>query len=302
MPAVQDRILDLQQASREFSLEASRPRPQEGPTSVEDRLQAAGACLDRLLDRAPDLTWSELNERLDAANGATVSVSFEGYRFGPAALRTIPERPGVYRFLDEGGHILYIGKSRNLRQRIQSYFRPLGKDHERRARLLTAIHDLVWETTPSELEALILEGEGIRAVHPPYNQQIDVHAGAEDLAPADRDLAFVLCEGDEAEVSVFFLRSGRAIGRARIPRAPHDEARGMVRRLAEAWLRDLPGEWNPIAESESILVRRYLKLFGDRVDRVAALDAAEPEAAAEALLRLAGRDRPVWDPWRLRSR
>lgn len=301
MPAVQDRILDLQQATREFALDVARPRQQEFPAPVEDRLAAAGSCLGQLLEVAHDMSFRELIDRLESAQDAAAPVSFDAYRFGPAALQTIPERPGIYRFLDEQGRVLYIGKSRNLRQRVQSYFRPLGKDHERRARLLAAIHDLVWEPTPSELEALILEGEGIRSLHPPFNQQIEVHAGSEDVAPADRDVAFVLCEGDEEEVSVFFLRGGRALGRVRLPRREDDAARVFARSIAEAWLRETPADWTPIADAESILVRRYLRLFGDRVDRVTALDAGSAEEAAESLLRLATRDRPGWDPWRLRS-
>jgi hypothetical protein len=228
-------------------------------------------------------------------------VSFESYRFGPAALQTLPERPGVYRFLDAEGNLLYIGKSRNLRQRVQGYFRPLAKEHERRAKLLAALHDLMWETTPSELEALVIEGEGIRSQHPPFNQQVDVHPGTEDVAPMDRDVAFVLCEGDEEEVSVFFLRSGRALGRARLRRQPDEGAQGQALHLARAWLLGEAAGWSPIGEAESVLVRRYLRLFGDRVDRVAALDVPEPQSAAAALLRLACRERPAWDPWHLRS-
>ncbi|MEN8151227.1 MAG: nucleotide excision repair endonuclease, partial [Planctomycetota bacterium] len=47
---------------------------------------------------------------------------FDSVGFGPELLEEIPDRPGVYRFLDEDGELLYVGKAKNLRQRVGSYF------------------------------------------------------------------------------------------------------------------------------------------------------------------------------------
>ncbi|MDO9062983.1 MAG: excinuclease ABC subunit UvrC [Microbacterium sp.] len=82
---------------------------------------------------------------------------------------SIPTRPGVYRFLDETGRVLYVGKAKNLRQRLTNYFQPLRSLHERtRAMVLTA-SDVKWTTVNSDVEALQLEYTWIKEFDPPYN-------------------------------------------------------------------------------------------------------------------------------------
>ena len=56
--------------------------------------------------------------------------------YKPAA-GEIPTNPGVYRFLDGDGNVLYVGKAKNLRQRLANYFAPLPTLHERTRRMVT---------------------------------------------------------------------------------------------------------------------------------------------------------------------
>ena len=81
----------------------------------------------------------------------------------------IPTEPGVYRFVDESGRVLYVGKAKNLRARLSNYFGPLSSLHERTQRMLLAARDVKWTIVASEYEALQLEFMWIKEFDPPFN-------------------------------------------------------------------------------------------------------------------------------------
>jgi excinuclease ABC subunit C len=83
----------------------------------------------------------------------------------------IPTSPGVYRFFDSTGRILYVGKAKNLRARLTSYFAPLDTLHERTRRMVTSAADVKWTTVGTEFEALQLEFTWIKEFDPPFNIQ-----------------------------------------------------------------------------------------------------------------------------------
>ncbi len=83
-------------------------------------------------------------------------------------LEQLPQLPGVYEFYDQHQSILYVGKAKNLRDRIQSYFtqtRLPAKIGE----MLSKLETIRWTTTETELAALLLENRKIKALQPPYN-------------------------------------------------------------------------------------------------------------------------------------
>src|SRR5690606_18344579 len=77
-------------------------------------------------------------------------------------------RPGVYQMMAENGDVLYVGKAKNLRKRVSSYFRTTGLAPKTRA-LVSRIHGVQVTVTGTEIEALILEQNLIKQYHPPYN-------------------------------------------------------------------------------------------------------------------------------------
>lgn len=85
-----------------------------------------------------------------------------------AFLKTLTVLPGVYRMLDERGQVLYVGKARNLRQRVSSYFREKHSSAKTRS-LVSQIHAIEVTVTHTEVEALILESTLIKQIQPRYN-------------------------------------------------------------------------------------------------------------------------------------
>ena len=83
----------------------------------------------------------------------------------------IPTTPGVYRFQDATGRILYVGKAKNLRARLSNYFAPLHSLHERTRRMVTTATGVEWTIVGTEVEALQLEWMWINEFDPPFNVQ-----------------------------------------------------------------------------------------------------------------------------------
>ena len=88
------------------------------------------------------------------------------YRPAPA---DIPPSPGVYRFLDKNGRVIYVGKAVNLRNRLANYFQPLESLHPRTRKMVTTGAAVKWVTVGNELEALSLEYSWIKEFAPRFN-------------------------------------------------------------------------------------------------------------------------------------
>ena len=85
-----------------------------------------------------------------------------------AFLKSLPSLPGVYQMYDEARDILYVGKAKNLKNRVSSYFRSRSQNGKTQA-LVSKIAHIDVTLTPTEAEALILEHNLIKQQRPPYN-------------------------------------------------------------------------------------------------------------------------------------
>ncbi len=115
-----------------------------------------------------------------------------------AAVKTMPEQPGVYRMLDDKGTVLYVGKARDLKRRVTSYTQP--------ARLSNRIQRMVAETasvevvtTHTEVEALLLESNLIKRHAPRYNV----------LLRDDKSFPYILITGDHEWSRITKYRGAR---------------------------------------------------------------------------------------------
>jgi excinuclease ABC subunit C len=89
-----------------------------------------------------------------------------GYRPAPGS---IPESPGVYRFRDRHGRVIYVGKAKNLRSRLNSYFADFASLHPRTQAMLSTAAGVDWTVVGTEVESLQLEYSWIKEFSPRFN-------------------------------------------------------------------------------------------------------------------------------------
>ncbi len=240
-----------------------RPRPaadpDDGPTAGD-----ATATLAALLEevaaaaRARGLrTWRDVALVPEVAREAGHEVVWGAdWAFTPEEVAALPEEPGIYRFLDREGRLLYVGKAKNLRSRVGSYFRPVATGSSRRATFLSELHRLETESTGTELEALLLEAEQIREGKPSWNVQVNVSVEEVGFALSEQDLVLLLPRPDGA-LSLLAL-GGARVARARIDGACDLDA--LREALREYYVEGTAaGGLEEIGSPERALVRRWLR-------------------------------------------
>jgi len=111
---------------------------------------------------------------MDEPNDIIADENEEAVREGPgphvirAHLKTLPNRPGVYRMFDTKGDVLYVGKARSLKNRVASYIR-LGCHTTRIEAMMSLTATMEFVTTETEAEALLLEANLIKKLRPRFN-------------------------------------------------------------------------------------------------------------------------------------
>ena len=86
-----------------------------------------------------------------------------------AIISSLPDKPGIYQYFDEEGNIIYIGKAKNLKKRVASYFNKDTYENGKTAVLARKIVDLKYIIVDTELDALLLENNLIKQHQPKYN-------------------------------------------------------------------------------------------------------------------------------------
>ncbi|HEX9024090.1 MAG TPA: exonuclease domain-containing protein [Geobacteraceae bacterium] len=136
----------------------------------------------------------------------------------PAALpermvRDLPDGPGVYLFHGDNGELLYVGKSKNVRERVLAHF---AADHgsEKEMALARSVRSIEARPTHGELSALLLEAELVRECNPAYNQRLQkrrrgVAAYLTVTAGGYETLALNATDGDEGDAGIAALFSSR---------------------------------------------------------------------------------------------
>ncbi len=187
---------------------------------------------------------------------------FSGVDFDTKTLDALPDGPGVYRFYDRAGELLYVGKARDLRSRVWSYFVHRDARRKRYAELMARLWRLEFEETGSELTALLTELKQIRERRPSLNVQLEVHERRE----ATGTFALFLPGRGEHDIDLLLLARGRPVGRATI-----DRRRGRGMREVRALLRAALFGATPPPEgdaAEGQIVASWLARYRDRQNLV----------------------------------
>ena len=99
----------------------------------------------------------------------TPSQPLSGYMLIHSYLKTLDSSSGVYRMLDDHNRVLYVGKARNLKNRVSNYSRYSSSHSSRIARMISETTSMMFLTTITETEALLLEQNLIKQLKPKYN-------------------------------------------------------------------------------------------------------------------------------------
>ncbi len=105
--------------------------------------------------------------------------------------RALPAKPGVYRFYDQLGQLLYVGKATSLKQRVGSYFQSTKNKADHIREMLAQAFDIDYTESQSPLEAALAEGDEIKQLDPPYNRALRI---------AENNVWF--CSADFARIDV----------------------------------------------------------------------------------------------------
>ena len=122
----------------------------------------------QLLDK--NCAISKLDQLIDwLATTRPAGRSKRAFPMNPQFRQQLPDTPGIYRMLRTGGELLYIGKAKSLKHRVNSYFRQKAPHAEHILEMLTQARKLEVTRTGSALEAALLESDEIKRHSPPYN-------------------------------------------------------------------------------------------------------------------------------------
>jgi len=139
-------------------------------------------------------------------------LDFSRYQFTRRDLEALPDTPGVYRFYDDAGRLIYTGKSIRLRRRVQSYFRWAAPDDPKLSRIQSQTARLAFTRFGSDLEALLEDAELILTHRPPINIQLDIHDRPQEK-PAKDPLIVLMPHAEEDRVQLFLLHPAGSIAR-----------------------------------------------------------------------------------------
>ncbi len=156
--------------------------------------------------------FNMLEEALEFQYPNIEYVDFSKYAFDKSFLRTIPQKPGVYRIINKGGEVIYVGKAKNLKVRIGSYFWNTADRLQKIADLLSNVYTIEYEVVGSELAAMLSEYRLIKQYQPKINQQFEVHERAATYGNLKN---FILLSPslNEESVELFFVKEELPIQR-----------------------------------------------------------------------------------------
>ncbi|WP_332066122.1 excinuclease ABC subunit UvrC [Bartonella sp. CB189] len=139
-----------------------------------------------------DIVWDNANQRKD-------ENKLKGSKLIQEFVKHLPHKPGVYRMCDENGDVLYVGKARNIKKRVSSYAREQGHNN-RITRMIRATYHMEFVITHTETEALLLEANLIKKLHPRFNV----------LMRDDKSFPYIIITDDHQTPALYKHRGARS--------------------------------------------------------------------------------------------
>jgi hypothetical protein len=276
-------VLQLQRLARQaFGRDAARSREALAGTlggtdreiaTAEDAARATAKALAAFLGRGMDA-----DDMLAGQHPERRQVDFERFAFGRDELAGLPEKPGVYVLRDAAGRPVYVGKARNLRQRVADYFRSRVERDTRVEAILERAHSLETREAGSELEALLMERRAIVELSPDANVQSDVHGRPTARRGERRRVIAVMPSVRPRCAELFMVRGVEGLRQARYSASRAADLAAEVRRF-----------FSDRGEGDPDEARLFWSWFAQRRDEARLVDvdaAAGPEDAARLVLEL----------------
>lgn len=117
--------------------------------------------------------FAELQDWLRIPSATTLSAQCaREYPMEKAIRHDLPDKPGIYRMYRSSGDLLYIGKAKSLKHRVNSYFHKRGRHAEHILEMLSQAQNLSTTVTETALEAAVRESDEIKLLSPPYNRAL----------------------------------------------------------------------------------------------------------------------------------
>lgn len=128
-------------------------------------------------------------------------------------IKNIPESPGVYFMKDKYDNVIYVGKSKNLKKRVKSYFVKSESHSNKVIEMVKKISDIDYIITDTEIEALILESRTIKDIKPMYNRLLKNHKKYIYIKITDEDYPNIVTALEKEDNSSMYLGPFSSRGR-----------------------------------------------------------------------------------------
>jgi hypothetical protein len=225
----------------------------------------------------------ETRDKLDDLINKNIIDWFRDKDFNINTIQALPTSAGVYGFKDRHDSFIYIGKAKNLKRRLFSYFRTTSESPEKISKLRSDSHKLVTYQCASELEAIIYEYRLIRKHKPALNSQLDVNERTGTYKPVS-DCIIVLSHTLNTKLMLFMLRQNQKVVMKPVEFPTPDKA-ALQRDIDEYFFKGvLPAEPTDFPEME--LATRWIKNNREGLNFIEVYNYSDAQETADILVDL----------------
>lgn len=225
----------------------------------------------------------ESREQLDGFLSREVKIEFDGKDISLKKIMELPQKAGVYGFMDKSGKYIYIGKAVNLRRRVQSYFRFNSESPQKLSQLRADAHSFTIHTCGSELEALIYEYRLIKKHKPVLNSQSGIAERKGSYKALEDSIVILPHVNDGYSMSVWIRKEQKI--RMRVINARFNDEEKLKSELREYfYCAELPASSEDFPELE--IVTRWVKRRRDSLPVISVGNLVDENDIAEAIKNL----------------